>query len=58
MVLGPFFSSSPTITDPSWNAVNIHTQNVLKYIIPLAPAIGIVLFVIKVLMVASVRGRD
>lgn len=58
MVLGPFFSATPTITDPSWAAINTHTQDVIKWIIPLAPAIGIFILVIKVLMVASVRGRD
>ena len=58
MVLGPFFSAGPAITDPGWNAVNIHTQTVIKWIIPLAPAIGMFIFVIKVLLVASVRGRD
>ena len=58
MVLGPFFSAAPTITDPTWAATNTHTQNVIKWIIPLAPAIGVFIFVIKVLMVASVKGRD
>lgn len=58
MVLGPFFSAAPTITDPTWAATNTHTQNVIKWIIPLAPAIGVFIFVIKVLMVASIKGRD
>ncbi len=58
MVLGPFFSDSPPITDPGWNATNLHVQSVIQWIVPLAPAIGMFIFVMKVLMVASVRGRD
>lgn len=58
MVLGPFFSATPTITDAGWSATNTHVQAVIQWIVPLAPAIGMFIFVIKVLMVSSVRGRD
>ena len=58
MILGTFFSFTPSITDPGWNAVNTETQNVIKWLVPLVPTVGIFIFVIKVLMVASVRGRD
>lgn len=58
MILGPFFSATPAITDPTWQTTNTNTQNVIKWLVPLVPTIGIFIFVIKVLMVASVRGRD
>jgi hypothetical protein len=46
------------IPDQNWQDTYNNTQSTLQYIIPLVPSIGIVLVVIKVLMVASVRGRD
>lgn len=58
MVLGPFFSATPTISDPTWAATNVKVQTVIQFVIPLAPAIGVFIFVIKTIMVASVRGRD
>ena len=58
VILGTFFSISAPISDPSWAKVNTDTQNVIKWLVPLVPTIGIFIFVIKVLMAASVRGRD
>lgn len=58
MVLGPFFSATPTITNPTWAATNVKVQQTIQWITPLAPAIGMFIFVLKVLMVASNRGRD
>ena len=59
-VLGAFFSatSTVTITDPGWLKIYTSTQTTLKFLVPLVPTVGIFIFVIKVLMVASVRGRD
>jgi len=58
IVLGTFFSNTPVITDPTWAGINSRTQNVLSWLIPLAPTVGIFVFIIKVFMVASVKGRD
>ena len=57
-ILGPFFSGLPTITDPGWQATNLKVQNIAKWITPLAMTMGLFILVLKVLMVASVRGRD
>jgi hypothetical protein len=59
-VLGAFFSASLSvgITDPSWLAMYTRTQSEIKFLVPLVPTIGIFILIIKVLMVASVRGRD
>lgn len=62
MVLGTVWtamnSTNMPIPDPTWQATYDSTQVTLQYIIPLIPTIGIMLVVIKVLMIASVRGRD
>jgi ABC-type tungstate transport system substrate-binding protein len=58
MILGTFFTMLPPVMNAQWAAVYAHEQNILAYIIPLVHAIGLVLFVIKVLMVAGVKGRD
>ena len=60
-VLGAFFSNSTIsapITDPSWQAIYNTTQGQIKFLVPLVPTVGIFIFIIKVLMTASVRGRD
>jgi len=46
------------IRDPAWAATNAETQATLQYLVPLIPSLGIFILVLKVLMVASVRGRD
>lgn len=58
IVLGSFFSIDVPISDPGWAAVNTQIQDVIKWLVPLVPTIGIMIFVIKVLMVSTVRGRD
>ncbi len=60
MILGQFFSAidSANISDPAWRAVADENEATLQFIIPLVPAIGLFILVLKVLMVASVRGRD
>jgi hypothetical protein len=60
IVLGSFFSqlNQTEISDPGWAAMSDEIQITIQYIIPLAASIGIVIFVIKVLMSSTTRGRD
>ena len=62
MVLGQIWTTmdenNMPIPNQQWQDTYNNTQSTLQYIIPLVPSIGIVLIVIKVLMVASVKGRD
>ena len=62
MVLGMIWStmdeSSMPIPNEAWQTTYNDTQTTLQYIIPLVPIIGLMILVLKVLMVASVRGRD
>lgn len=60
MILGAFFSTAANmpIEDPNWQATYNETEEIVRYLVPLIPTIGIFILVIKVLMVASVRGRD
>ena len=41
-----------------WIDMYNQTKETTQYLIPLIPSIGIFILVIKVLMVASARGRD
>lgn len=62
MVLGQVWTTmgeaNMPIADADWQQTYNDTETRLQYIIPLIPTIGLMIFVIKVLMVASVRGRD
>ena len=62
MILGQVWTTmgedNMPIADPDWQQTYNNTETRLQYIIPLIPTIGLMIFVIKVLMVASVRGRD
>jgi len=58
MILGVVFSVDVPIADAGWEQVGIETESRLQWLIPLVPTIGIFVLVIKVLMVASGRGRD
>lgn len=60
MILGQFYTTmnNMPIQDPSWQAMSDETQTTIQYIVPLTASLGIFVFVLKVLMVASVRGRD
>ncbi len=60
MVLGMVFSAmdSSNISDPLWASVYDDNETTMRFIIPLVPSIGLFILVLKVLMVASVRGRD
>ena len=60
MVLGAFFSvadQSP-IQDAEWAAIYESSEDIVQWLVPLIPTIGIFILIIKVFMVASVRGRD
>ena len=60
MILGGFFSVADNvlIADSEWEAIYEQNEDVVQWLTPLIPTIGILILVIKVLMVASVRGRD
>jgi len=60
MILGQFFSilGNMPIADAGWQAVYDENEAVALFITPLIPSLGIFILVLKVLMVASVRGRD
>jgi len=60
MILGVFFSAADNIgiPDASWQQAYEDTEDVVLWLTPLIPTVGIFILVIKVLMVASVRGRD
>jgi len=60
MILGQFFSAMEAmpIESAEWQAVYDQNQETALFIVPLIPTLGIFVLIIKVLMVASVRGRD
>ena len=62
MILGQIWTAmdenNMPIPDETWQATYNSTQAQLQYIIPLVPAMGLVVFVIKVLMATSVLGRN
>jgi len=59
VILGPFFSIDLSESmDEEWIAINDETEEVIQFLIPLVPTIGIFILILKVLMVSSVRGRD
>lgn len=62
MVLGQIWTTmdedNMPIPNAAWQATYNNTQSQLQYIIPLVPAVGLFVFIIKVFLVASVRGRD
>ena len=58
-ILGPFFTALPVASlEGVWLDAHNEVETTLLFLIPLAPTIGIFILVIKVLMTASVRGRD
>lgn len=58
VILGAFFSIDVGTLDSDWQTTRDETEAVVRWLIPLMPTIGIFILVIKVLMVASTRGRD
>ena len=59
-ILGMFYSAQDNmpIANSDWAEINTNTRGIVAYLVPLIPTIGIFVLVIKVLMVASTRGRD
>lgn len=41
-----------------WRGVYENTENIVRWFIPLIPAVGAFLLILKTLMVASARGGD
>ncbi len=63
MILGAVFTVMETnLTNGSmtqeWIDMYNQTKETTQYLVPLIPTIGIFILIIKVLMVASARGRD
>ena len=61
MIFGAFFSlvdDNTIMLDPEWLAIYEQNKTTVQYLVPLMPALGIVIIVIKVLMTASAKGRD
>lgn len=60
MILGQFYSvlGNMTIESAEWQQTYDETEAITRYIVPLIPTVGLFIFIIKVLMVAAVRGRD
>jgi putative exporter of polyketide antibiotics len=63
MILGSVFTvMESNLTNGSmtqeWIDMYNQTKETTQYLVPLIPTIGIFILVIKVLMVASARGRD
>ena len=65
MIFGQFFTvadslvNSPNSTmNAAWIQIYNEEEDIVRWLVPLVPTIGIMIAVIKILMVASVRGRD
>lgn len=46
------------IADADWAQVYNDTEAQVMFLVPLMPTVGIFIFIIKVLMAATTRGRD
>ena len=57
-VLGSFFSLDLPDMDSDWQDMNDTMESQVRWLLPVAMMVGIFMLVLKVLMVASVRGRD
>ena len=61
MIFGSFFTlmdQNNFIINAQWQAIYEKNEDTVQLLVPLMPSMGIVIIVIKVLMVASARGRD
>ena len=58
MVLGAFFSVPMPNISPEWQATRDQVESTTQWVPNIAMMVGLFIFIIKVLMVASVRGRD
>lgn len=57
-ILGAFFSLPVGDMDQDWIDTRSRIETQAQWLIPLTMAMGMFILVLKVLMVASVRGRD
>lgn len=58
MILGAFFTLIPPPMTSSWLAIYNHNIQTIQFLIQLIPSLGIFFLVLKILMIASNRGRD
>lgn len=60
IIMGAVFTMMDDLTllNPAWQAAYEQNENNARLLVNLIPTFGIFMIVIKVLMVASVRGRD
>lgn len=63
MIFGAFFTLADSFVvdgnvNADWQAIYENEEDIVQWLVPLVPTIGIMIAVIKILMVASVRGRD
>ena len=61
MIFGAFFTmmdNNGLVISAEWQAIYDQNETTVQFLVPLMPTFGIVIIVIKVLMVASARGRD
>jgi len=63
MIIGAFYTLADTMIangsmNAEWIAAYEETESTTRWLVPLIPTILIFVAVIKILMVASVRGRD
>lgn len=60
-ILGVFFTASDSLVpnlSPEWQTSYEETETQTRFLVPLVPTIGIMILVVKVLMIASAKGRD
>lgn len=57
-ILGAFYSLDIAELTPEWQQTREDTEEVTRWLIPIMPTIGLVILFVKILMVASTRGRD
>lgn len=61
MIFGSFFTlmdDNNFTINADWQAIYEKNEDTVQLLVPLMPSMGIIIIVIKVLMVASARGRD
>lgn len=61
MIFGSFFTlmdDNNFTINAEWQAIYEKNEDTVQLLVPLMPSMGIIIIVIKVLMVASARGRD
>lgn len=58
MVLGAFFSVELPALTPAWQATRDQVETTAQWVPNIAMMVGLFIFIIKVMMVASTRGRD